>query len=106
MKKVLSRDGFDIYFEALEENIRIDEDFMDASMIEETIADLESGETVMFCAKVTAFKNGIELASDYLGACIYECEEDFYIKYKDCYFADMVNTVISEAKEDIASLVA
>ena len=99
VKKV---NGFDIYFEPLEEDISLSE-----LLPEETPEQLKEiyNSNVVFCAKVTAEKNNIEIASDYLGGCIYESEEDFYIKYKDDYFADMVNTVLEEAKKELPILI-
>lgn len=94
--------GFDIYFEALEENISLRE-----LLPEETEDDLQEIErnNAIFCAKVTAEKAGVELASDYLGGCIYENEEDFYIRYENEYFADMVNTVVNEAEKELSNLI-
>ena len=97
-------DGFKIYFEALEENSCIDENWSDdEEMRNDTIKKLNNFDLVMFCAKITAEKNGIELADDYLGMCIYENEESFY-NTKGCYFDDMCNTVINEAKVAIREL--
>lgn len=39
-----------------------------------------------------------KLGNDYLGACCYKTEEEFYTKYKDDYFADMIKNAIEEAK--------
>ena len=95
------RDGFKIDFYAVE-------DFTDASeMYEddeaaEIMAQLEAGDLVQFTAKVTASKNGIELASDYLGSCFYKTEKDFV--NNDWYYGDMVQTVIAEAKQAIIDL--
>lgn len=68
----------------------------------EIIAQLEAGDLVQFTAKVTASKNGIELAADYLGGCFYKDEKDFI--NNDCYYGDMVQTVIAEAKQAIIDL--
>ena len=94
---VKTEQGFDIYFEALEEHIPLTQLFEECDL-QETIKKVNSGEWVYFCAKVTAFKGGVELASDYLGGCVYDSYEDFYIRYKDDYFADMVQTVIEQSK--------
>ena len=93
--------GFDIHFEALEEFTSLKELLPEES--DEQLKEIYNNNAI-FCAKVTAKKNGIALASDYLGGCIYESEEDFYIKYKDDYFSEMVQTVINEAKETIKKL--
>jgi hypothetical protein len=98
---VLKKDGFEIYFEALEEFIQLAE-----LLPEENEESLEgiSNSNEIFCAKVSAHKCGIELASDYLGGCIYETAEDFYTKHKDDYFEDMVCSVVSDAKKEIKVL--
>ena len=106
MKKLIKTvDGFNIFFEALEEHLGVEDMFSEPEDIKEINEKLNNYEFTMFCAKVTAEKEGIELGSDYLGACIYESEEDFYIKYKDDYFADMVNTVVKEAKKELPILI-
>ena len=51
-----------------------------------------------FCARVSAWKNGEELASAYLGACCYKSVEEFYTEYHDDYFAQMMQEVVAEAK--------
>lgn len=96
------RDGFKIDFYALAEHITLEQLGYEAEDAEETRAQLEDGALVMFCAKITASKNGIELASDYLGGCIYKDEKDFI--NNDCYYGDMVRTVIAEAKQAIIDL--
>ena len=95
-------EGFDIYFEELPE----EQDVYSYLRIELGWTEKEANEYTgeFFCARVSAVKNGIELASDYLGTCIYNNVEDFYTTYKDDYYADMRNTVIVEAKEVIQEL--
>ena len=99
--KVQTTEGFNIFFEAREEYSSLKELLPDDTeeQHEETYRNNE-----IFIAKVTAERHGIELASDYLGGCIYETEEDFYVKYKGDYFADMANTVVKEANEMIENL--
>ena len=107
MKTLICKvDGFDIYFEPLEEYATIDKEWSDdEEMREDTIAKLESGEWVMFCAHVTAEKNGNVFGDDYLGMCIYTTYEEFYTKYKDDYFADMKDTALTEAKKEMQQLI-
>lgn len=95
-------DGLEIYFEALEECLSLSELFPENT--QEQLEEIENNNAI-FCAKVTAEKAGIELSSDYLGGCVYETEEDFYVKYKDCYFSDMVKTVLEEAKKELPKLI-
>lgn len=49
-----------------------------------------------FCAKVSVWKDGECLNDQYLGACSYESEEQFYTTYKGDYFHDMVVTAFEE----------
>jgi hypothetical protein len=106
MKTILTVDGFDIQFEALTEETPVE------SMLSfekcgcdhsSTIRAVNNGEYEYFMARVVAVKNGIELAEDILGGCIYETEEEFY-NDKSGYFADMTSTVVAEAKETIKQL--
>lgn len=72
---------------------------------------LDSGDLEVFCAKCAVYLNGCEIASDYLGNCIYESAHDFRdhvgINEKSradganygSYFSDMVRAAISEARE-------
>lgn len=95
------RDGFKIDFYALED-FSSPRDMFEDDEAAEIIAQLEAGDLVQFTAKVTASKNGIELAADYLGGCIYADEKDFV--NNECYYGDMVRTVIEEAKQAIIDL--
>lgn len=94
--------GFEIRFYACEEHINIEDMFSEPEDIQETYEKLNSGEWVLFCAKVTASKNGIELADEYLGGCIYSDEMDFVTQ--NDYYEDMKNTVIENAKQAIIDL--
>lgn len=69
--------------------------------LEELCNKINSGEYLYFTAKVTAEKEDIELASDYLGGCCYESIQEFI---NDPYYTDMKNTVLKEAKETINKL--
>jgi len=106
MKTILTVDGFDIQFEALEEHMPVE----DMLSFEEcgcdhssTIRAVNNDEYEYFMARVVATKNGIELAEDILGGCIYVTEETFYTE-KNGYFEDMIKTVVAEAKENIKNL--
>lgn len=107
--------SYEVRFEALEEY----EDFrdtMDESLWEETSEKLESGEWVIFCAKVSVVlkSSGEELASTYLGSCIYEDYESFMDhrgiaaqgrkdgKNYGSYFSQMVREVTREARKVVA----
>ena len=96
-----AREGFKIDFYALED-FTSPRDMFEDEDAEEIISQLEAGDIVQFTAKITASKNGIELAADYLGGCIYASEKDFV--NNECYYGDMVQTVIAEAKQAIIDL--
>ena len=95
--------GFDIYFTPLVEYDSI-VDSMDDELAKDTIERVESGDLVWFCAKVTAWKAGVELGEDYLGGCCYESFESFYTKFKNEYYLDMRDTAISQAQDKINQL--
>jgi len=96
-----SKEGFTLRLSALVDFTPISDTFED-EQVKEVIERINSGEWLYFCAKVTAYKKGIELSSDYLGGCVYEGLEDF----AECsgYVDDMINTVVNEAKETIKEL--
>ena len=65
---------------------------------------IDSGEYEVFCAKCDVLLDGNEIASDYLGQCIYANIDDFrdHIgmngKGHGSYFSDMVRAAIAEAR--------
>lgn len=54
-----------------------------------------------FSAKVSIWKAGKELATEYLGCCCYTTEEEFYTTYEGAYFADMVRTCANEINDPV-----
>ena len=100
--RVKIQDGFCIYFEPLDEVQTLRELLPDDN--EKQLLDVYNN-NVVFCAKVSAELCGIELGVDYLGGCIYESYEDFYTKYRDDYFADMVDNVVKEAKIEVPKII-
>lgn len=96
-------EGFDIVFSTTYEHTHPRDHFMpeDAPQICE---DIDSGKYEWFVARVQAFKNGIELGTDYLGGCLYESPMQF-VKDSD-YYGDMVQSAIKEAKANIQALTA
>ena len=52
-----------------------------------------------FCAEVSLWKDGVVLDHEYLGACCYKTEKDFYTTYAKDYFADMVSTLAQEVAD-------
>jgi hypothetical protein len=94
--------GFDIVFSVTHEDHQPDWDFEDEADKQDTLDRINSGDLVYFIARVQAFKNGIELGTDYLGGCCY----DSYMQFVEAsgYYADMVENAISEARANIAKL--
>lgn len=94
-----TREGFDIRFYAAPETDSPESAFDDDG---ETAAAIREGHFEWFVAKVTASKNDIELADDYLSGCCYESVRDFI--REDEYYADMRRQVITEARSAIENL--
>lgn len=87
----------------------------------ETREGLESGKYIAFVARARAFYNGFEVASDYLGGCIYE-SLDAFMDHRQCavetrrlskqgsnavcgsYFSDMVSNVCEQARKELCNL--
>ena len=91
-------DGFGILFEAEPEHVCMRQHFInECGWTESQYREIK--DFAWFSARVSAWKNGEELASTHLGACCYESVEEFYTKYHDDYFAQMVRDVVAEAKQ-------
>jgi hypothetical protein len=78
-------------------------DYFDNSVddIAEICRKIDNGTYTWFVARVEAYKAGILLATDYLGANLYENPKDFI---NDCYFEDMVDNVVNEATATLEKL--
>src|SRR5579864_7291591 len=63
----------------------VEEDSLDLSWDEsgETLKGLQDGSLVAFCARARVFLRGMEIASDYLGNCIYKSLEEFQ-DHREC----------------------
>ena len=97
-------DGFTIRFYALPEYSHPRDSFDDSCFdINELCDKIDRGLYQWFCAKVTASKNGIELADDYLGCCLYDSCQQFVTD--NDYYADMKASVIEQAKKTINQLI-
>ena len=95
--------GFDVSFYATHEHMHPRDSFDESCWdVDELCSKIDNGDYVWFIAKVTASKNGIELASEYLGGCLYDNEMQF-VKDND-YYNDMRQTVTNEAKKAIELL--
>jgi len=102
MTPLFIKDGFIICFEAEEEDIAMRQHFIkECGWTTEQYEAIE--DYAWFSAKVSAWRDGVELGVAYLGACCYETPEEFYTTYKDDYFADMVEDAIAEAKKRVES---
>lgn len=94
--------GFDIIFSVTPELDSPDWDFESEDEKRDLLARIESGDLAWFIARVQAFKNGVLLATNYLGGCCYDSPMQFVTD--NDYYGDMVGRVISEARETIAGL--
>ena len=96
--KVCEHKGFEIYFEAEEEHVSMYDHFInECGWTKAQFNGIKN--CAWFSAKVTAEFDGLVLNTQYLGCCSYKTEEEFYTKYKDDYFKDMMNTAVDEALE-------
>lgn len=99
-------EGFEIVFTPLIDYTIINEDWSDDEELRaDTVEKLNNYDLTQFTARIEAKKAGVTLSTDYLGCCIYESEEDFYIKDKDDYYQDMKTTVLTEAKKELTVLI-
>jgi hypothetical protein len=96
-----TKDGFDIRFAVIPEMTHPNDHFDDDGETAQAIAD---GDYEWFIACVTASKNGVELAEEYLGGCCYATFDAFMDE--NGYFDDMVETAIDVAKQTIDDLAA
>lgn len=94
--------GFTIRFEALPELDHIADVLDGDEEPTRTLARIDIGDLVLFVAKVTARRAGIELAETYLCRCIYATYAEF-VDDSGCY-TDMRGDVIAEAKIKLALL--
>ena len=93
--------GLIITLELTQETDMPDWDFESESERQDLIEKINNGNILWFVAKVTAMKHGILLADDYLGGCCYDSVEDFI---NDAYYQDMVDNVLTTAKQKIIDL--
>lgn len=101
----------------------MEDDSLDLSFDEtgEVAEKIESGEYVAFCVRARVLLDGNEIASDYLGNCIYSSFAEFE-DHRECgaqtrklrsegssatvgsYFSDMVHNVITEARQAVRQM--
>jgi hypothetical protein len=100
MIPLFEEDGFIICFEAEEETVNPRQHFIkECGWSEAEYRKYQKQGFAWFSAKVSAWKDGRELAAAYLGCCSYKTVEEFYTVYKDAYFADMVKEAIADAQK-------
>lgn len=97
------RDGFTIQLAVTIEYDEPDWDFESEEQRQDTIERINDGRLAYFIARVSASKNDIKLATDYLGGCCYQSTDDF-INEPAGYYQDMVEQVLNEAKSNIQKL--
>ena len=98
MKPVLNLGPYTVCFEAEAEDISIRRHFIkECGWTEAQFRPIK--DYPFFSAKVSIWLDGEEIATDYLGACCYKTEEEFYKRYASDYFADMVRACVDEAKD-------
>lgn len=92
---VLNFGDFTVCFSAEEEEMSAEDHFInECGWTEKQFCKIE--DFPFFCAKVSIWKDGEELASDYLGCCSYKTEKEFYTRYRSDYFADMVSACVGQ----------
>lgn len=92
MKPIKSVKGIIICFEAEPEDRTMAQHFMgECGWSSKEVKKLKG--SAWFCAKVSAWKDGEELAAEYLGACCYKNEDDFW-QEEGGYFDDMVKNLL------------
>ena len=96
------REGFEIKLYLLPEFDELDWDFESEDDRLEVLRKINNGTYMWFCAKVTASREGVELAADYLGACCYGSVAEFIAP--NGHYTDMCSTVIIEAKAVLTKL--
>lgn len=68
----------------------------------EVARELRNGKLIAFTAKCTVSVNGTKIATDYLGACIYESPEAF--RDHGSSFVDMVRKAIRDARTTLNTM--
>lgn len=93
------RDGYEIKLEMTPETDAPDWDFESEADRLEVLRKIDAGVYLWFVARVSAWRDGEELACDYLGGCCYDSVDDFI--YNSGYYEDMVATVVQSAQEKV-----
>lgn len=95
--RVLDNLNLIICFEAQPEDISMHHHFIkECGWTEDQYAEIE--DFAWFSAKISAWQNGKELGSAYLGACCYKTEEEFIEIDGSGYMPQMIEEAVEEAK--------
>ena len=96
------RDGFDIIVDKTYEDIHPSDSFDDECFnIKELCEDIDSGRYEWFMLRVRVLVEGLELASEYLGACLYKDAREVLT---DGTAEDLIDMAMTEAKKDVYRL--
>ena len=98
-----TRDGFDIELALAPEDKAPDWDFESEDERQETSRRIDNGDLLWFVARVTAYRHGVPLGTEYLGGCCYDTVQEFL---RDGYFEGMVDEAVSEARSTVAAIAA
>ena len=96
------KNGFDIRFFALQPDGELSDQYMYPDDLAEVLQKIEIGEWLHFGAKIVISKDGIDLAEEYLGQCIYTSYMDFVLM--DDYYSQMCDDGIVQATKVIKKL--
>ena len=96
------RDGFDIIVDKTYEDMHASHCFDDSVHdIDEIIKDIDRGHLEWFMLRVRVLVEGLELASDYLGGCLYEDPKEILT---DGTAEDIITEAMVEAKSQVYRL--
>ena len=96
------KDNLILTFEALPEEIGMRQHFIkDCGWSEKQYRQLVRTAPAWFCAKVSAWYDGEELGTAYLGCCCYDSEEQFW--RESDYLPQMIDEAVEEAERRIAA---
>ena len=96
------RDGFDIIVDKTYEDIHPSDSFDDECFnIKELCEDIDSGRYEWFMLRVRVLVEGLELASEYLSACLYKDAREVLT---DGTAEDLIDMAMTEAKKDVYRL--
>ena len=96
------RDGFDIIVDKTYEDMHPRDSFDDSCHdIDEICKDIDRGHLEWFMLRVRVLVEGLELSSEYLGACLYEDPKEILT---DGTAEDLIDTALTDAKKQVYRL--